>query len=128
MSDMKRLLSFARRACDEYDMIEEGDKIAVGVSGGKDSLALLYALAGLRRFYPKKFELCAITIDMGFEGTDFSPIKELCDKLGEDKITHIAGVKPHSMYSIPKIMWIKKYRTRYNLVLYFYLLVREYCI
>ena len=77
---LKRLLSFARRACDEYDMIEEVDKIAVGVSGGKDSLALLYALAGLRRFYPKKFELCAITIDMGFEGTDFSPIKELCWK------------------------------------------------
>ena len=51
--DTKRLLSFTRRAVDDYNMIEEGDKIAVGVSGGKDSLALLTALAGLRRFYPK---------------------------------------------------------------------------
>ena len=81
MSEMKRLLSFARRACDEYEMIAEGDRIAVGISGGKDSLALLYALAGLRRFYPKKFSLCAITIDMGFEGTDFSEIDALCREL-----------------------------------------------
>ena len=57
------------------------DKIAVGVSAGKDSLTLLCALAALRRFYPKKFELCAITVDMGFEGADFSAIRALCDKL-----------------------------------------------
>ena len=61
---------------------EFGDKIAVGVSAGKDSLTLLCAMAYLRRFYPKKFELIAITIDMGFEGgMDFTPIKELCEKL-----------------------------------------------
>ena len=62
-------------------MIKDGDKIAVGVSGGKDSLTLLAALAALRRFYPKKFDIVAITIDMGFEGADFSPIQRLCDEL-----------------------------------------------
>ena len=62
-------------------MIEAGDKIAVGVSAGKDSLTLLCAMAQLRRFYPIPFELCAITIDMGFEGTDFEPIRQLCKEL-----------------------------------------------
>ena len=82
MENMKRLLSYTRRAIDDYSMIEEGDKIAVGVSAGKDSLTLLCAMAYLRRFYPKKFELIAITIDMGFEGgMDFTPIKELCERL-----------------------------------------------
>ncbi len=81
MEAMKRVLSHVRRAVDDYSMINEGDKIAVGVSAGKDSLTLLCALAELRRFYPKKFELIAITVDMGFDGTDFSPIKALCDEL-----------------------------------------------
>ena len=79
---MKRMLSYTRRGVDDYNMIEDGDKIAVGISGGKDSLALLCSLAYLRRFYPKKFELIAITIDMGFEEKmDFSPVKELCETL-----------------------------------------------
>ena len=89
MKGLKRLLSYARRAADDYHMIEEGDKIAVGVSAGKDSLSLLYALAELRRFYPKHFELTAVTVDMRFndlEGggaaSDFTPIAELCMKLG----------------------------------------------
>ena len=81
MNEMKRLLSFVRRAVDDYALIEEGDRIAVGVSGGKDSLALLAALAEMRRFYPKKFEVVAITIDMGFEGGDFSPIENYCREL-----------------------------------------------
>ena len=81
MENMKRILSYTRRAIDEYNMIEDGDKIAVGVSAGKDSLALLCAMAGLRRFYPKKFELIAITIDMGFEGVDFSEVARLCAEL-----------------------------------------------
>ena len=79
---MKKLLSYVRRACDDYAMIEEGDRIAVGISAGKDSLTLLSALAAMRRFYPKKYELVAITVDMGFEGgMDFSPIQKLCDEL-----------------------------------------------
>ena len=82
MTDIKRVLSFTRRAIDDYHMREEGDRIAVGVSGGKDSLTLLCALAALRRFYPTPFELCAISVDMGFEGgMDFAPIRALCEEL-----------------------------------------------
>ena len=64
--NMRRLLSTVRRAVDDYDMIQEGDKIAIGISGGKDSMALATVLHDLRIFYPKKFELVAITADMGF--------------------------------------------------------------
>lgn len=80
--DLQRLLSFTRKAVDDYQLIDTGDKIAVGISGGKDSLTLLYALNGLKRFYPKTFEIEAITVDLGFEGFDLSPIKVLCDDLG----------------------------------------------
>ncbi|MFR6298144.1 MAG: ATP-binding protein [Acutalibacteraceae bacterium] len=80
---MKKLLSLVRAAVDRYDMIDDGDKIAVGVSGGKDSLALLYALARLRSFYPKHFEVIAITLDYRFGGMDgdYSEIQKLCDNL-----------------------------------------------
>ena len=81
MNELKRMLSFIRRAVDDYAMIEEGDVIAVGISGGKDSLALLKTLAEMRRFYPKKYEVKAITIDMGFEGSDYSSIEEYCKNL-----------------------------------------------
>ena len=82
MNELKRMLSFVRRAVDDYGMIEEGDVIAVGISGGKDSLALLKTLAEMRRFYPQKYEVKAITVDMGFEGADYSTIKAYCDSLG----------------------------------------------
>ncbi len=82
MEHIKRVLSFVRRGVDDYHMIAEGDRIAVGVSAGKDSLTLLCALAELKRFYPKPFELCAVTVDMGFEGCDFSGIRALCEELG----------------------------------------------
>ena len=71
-----------RRAVDDYDMIQEGDKVAVGVSGGKDSMLLLLALNHLKSFYPKPFELSAVTIELGFEGMDFTPVKEMCAELG----------------------------------------------
>ena len=87
MNEMKRLLSFVRRAVDDYEMIEDGDRIAVGVSGGKDSLVALLAMKNLQRFYPKKFHLEAVTIDLGFPDMDYSPIKELCIK--EDIPYHI---------------------------------------
>lgn len=66
---------------DDYALIDSGDKIAVGISGGKDSLTLLYALHGLKRFYPNEFELSAITVDLGFENFDLSPVRSLCSEL-----------------------------------------------
>ncbi len=79
--DLQHLLSLVRKAVDDYNMIEDGDRIAIGISGGKDSLTLLYALSALRRFYPKKYELEAVTVNVGFEGMDFGPVKELCKEL-----------------------------------------------
>ena len=78
---MQKMLSSLRRCIDEYNMISQGDNIAIGVSGGKDSLALLATLAELRRFYPKKYYLQAITLDMGYENADFTPIAEFCRKI-----------------------------------------------
>ncbi|MDE6024438.1 MAG: tRNA 2-thiocytidine(32) synthetase TtcA [Lachnospiraceae bacterium] len=78
---LQKLLSYTRRAVDIYGMIEENDKIAVGISGGKDSLALLYALSNLRRFYPKHFDIIAITINLGIPGFDTSEIEKLCKQL-----------------------------------------------
>ena len=77
----QQLLSITRKAVDEFHLIEKGDKIAVGISGGKDSLTLLYALHGLKRFYPQTFNLSAITVDLGYEKCDFSPVVELCREL-----------------------------------------------
>mgnify|MGYP002509964969 FL=1 len=76
---LQRLLSLVRRACDDYLLIEENDKIAVGISGGKDSLTLLYALHELQRFYPKKFKLHAFTVDLGFGIQDFEAIRTFCN-------------------------------------------------
>ena len=82
MDNIKRILSFTRRAVDDYQMIRPGDRIAVGISGGKDSLTLLCALAELRRFYPNPFELVAITVDMGFaQPLDLSGVRALCEEL-----------------------------------------------
>ena len=78
---LQQLMSYARRAIDDYDMISDGDRIAVGISGGKDSLTLLYALHGLKRFYPHPFELEAITIDLGHPGFGVSKIHRLCKEM-----------------------------------------------
>lgn len=78
---LQQVLSYVRRAVDDYEMIEEGDRIAVGISGGKDSLTLLYALHGLRRFYPKHFEIHAVTVDLGFRNLNLEGIKSLCKEL-----------------------------------------------
>lgn len=83
--DIKALNDFTgcvRRAVDDYGMINEGDRVAVGVSGGKDSMLLLAALRQLQSYYPKRFELGAITIELGFEGMDFTPVKRFCGERG----------------------------------------------
>jgi len=81
---MRKILSRTRAAVDDYKMIQDGDKIAVGVSGGKDSVMLLKALCDLKRFYPAEFQIVAITLDMRFDNKDgdFSPIQKLCDEYG----------------------------------------------
>ncbi|MDU4958837.1 MAG: ATP-binding protein, partial [Agathobacter rectalis] len=78
---LQKLYSKVRQALDDYNMITENDKIAIGVSGGKDSLTLLYALSGIRSFYPVPFELVAIVVDLGYENFDLEPVKALCDEL-----------------------------------------------
>ena len=81
---MRKILSRTRAAVDDYNMIQAGDKIAVGVSGGKDSVMLLKALCDLKRFYPADFQIVAITLDMRFDNQDgdFTPIQKLCDEYG----------------------------------------------
>lgn len=79
--DLQRVLSLVRKACDDYNMIQENDRIAVGISGGKDSLTLLTALSHLRRFYPNKFELFAITVDLGFNNLNLERVSKLCADL-----------------------------------------------
>lgn len=94
---MRRILSHTRAAIDDYNMINDGDKIAVGISGGKDSLMLLKALCELRRFYSAEFQVVAITLDMRFNNQDgdFSEIKKMCDDYGVEYI-----VKPTDLYEI----------------------------
>lgn len=92
---LQQLLSYTRRAVDDYNMIQSGDKIAVGISGGKDSLTMLYALSGLKRFYPNSFEIEAISVHLGFDLLDLSSITKLCDELHvqhtivESEIAHV---------------------------------------
>jgi len=78
---LQQVFSYVRKAVDDYHMIEENDKIAIGISGGKDSLTLLYALHGLKRFYPIPFEIHAVTVDLGFNNLDLSKIEALCKEL-----------------------------------------------
>ena len=76
---MQKILSLLRRCVEDYDMIQPGDRVAVGVSGGKDSLVLLAALARLAKFYPKTFTVEAFTVDLGLAGMDHSPVQAYCD-------------------------------------------------
>ncbi len=78
---MQHILGLVRRCVEDYRMISPNDRLAVGVSGGKDSLLTLVALAQLRRFYPIPFTLEAITLEMGMPGMDFSPVAALCETL-----------------------------------------------
>ena len=95
----QKLLSLTRQAVDTYQMINEGDHIAVGISGGKDSLTLLCALYGLKRFYPKSFDLTAITVNLGFQNLDLEPIKRMCRTL---EIPYKIGIGEAAFYG-PKL-------------------------
>lgn len=79
---LQKLLGYVRRAVEDYHMIEAGDKIAIGVSGGKDSICLLLALRSMQRFYPKPFEIEAITVSLGLPGAKYDDIQALCDEIG----------------------------------------------
>lgn len=92
---MKLVLGCMRRADEDFRMINEGDKVCVGVSGGKDSLVLLYAMSLYRHFCKNSFELTAVTLDMGLEKTDWSPVVELCERINvpyEVRVTDIGDV------------------------------------
>lgn len=78
---MQRILSYMRKAIEDYNMIEENDKIAICLSGGKDSITMLHAFKALQRFYPKKFDIIAISINPGFEFFDTKLLQNICDEL-----------------------------------------------
>lgn len=78
---LQQVYSLVRRAVDDYEMISDGDKIAIGISGGKDSLTLLYALNGLMRFYPKSYQIHAVTVDLGFGNLNLDGIAAICDSM-----------------------------------------------
>ena len=78
---MQKILSHMRKAIEDYNMIEENDKIAICLSGGKDSITLLHAFKALQRFYPKKFDIIAISIDPGFEFFDTDFLQNMCNEL-----------------------------------------------
>lgn len=78
---MQKLVGLMRRCADDYGMLHPGDRVTVGVSGGKDSLALLVLMAELRKYHPSGFSLCAITVDMGLGNMDYAPVEALCRRL-----------------------------------------------
>ena len=93
MQNIQKILGHMRKAIDDYSMIEENDKIAIAVSGGKDSLTMLFGLHSLQRFYPKKFDIIAICINPGFDFFDTSFIKKYCDNLNIKFIEEISYIK-----------------------------------
>ena len=90
---MQKILGYMRKAIDDYNMIQDGDKIAIGLSGGKDSITMLMGFKNLQRFYPKKFDIIAITIDPGFDGFDIDFLKNLCNDLNIPLIIENGHIK-----------------------------------
>lgn len=90
---MQKILGYLRKAIENYNMVEEGDKIAVALSGGKDSITLLMGLKALQRFYPKHFELIAISVNPGFDFFDSEFLNETCSKIGVDFVRAESHIK-----------------------------------
>ena len=90
---MQKILGYLRKAIEHYNMIDEGDKIAVALSGGKDSITLLKGLKALQRFYPKQFELIAISVNPGFDFFDTNFLQETCDEIGVPFIEAKSDIK-----------------------------------
>lgn len=90
---MQKILGYMRKAIENYDMIQEGDKIAIGLSGGKDSITMLMGFKNLQRFYPKKFDIIAITINPGFDGFNIDILKNLCNDLNIPLIIENGNIK-----------------------------------
>ena len=90
---MQRILSYIRKAVDDYNMLEDGDKIAVGLSGGKDSITLLMGLKNLQRFYDKKFEVIAISVNPGFEFFNSNFLKNICENVGVQYVEAQSHIK-----------------------------------
>lgn len=90
---MQKILGYLRKAIEHYNMIDEGDKIAVALSGGKDSITLLMGLKGLQRFYPKHFELIAISVNPGFEYFDTNFLEETCKNIGVEFVEAKSNIK-----------------------------------
>lgn len=89
---LQKVIGKMRKAIEDYNMIQEGDKIAVGLSGGKDSITLLMALNNLRRYYNKKFDIIAITIHPGSENFKTDSLKTMCDELGIEYIVYMSNI------------------------------------
>ena len=109
--DLQQLLSVTRKAVDEYRLIDQGDTIAIGLSGGKDSMAMLYALSALRNFYPKQFDLKAITVDLGFENKNSREIlQSFCNSMDvpfhfvETNIGHVRWYGRNSAERVPSFL------------------------
>lgn len=90
---MQKILGYMRKAIDDYNMIQDGDKIAIGLSGGKDSITMLLGFKNLQRFYPKKFDIIAITINPGFNGFNIDFLKNLCFELNIPLIIEDGHIK-----------------------------------
>ena len=90
---MQKILGYLRKAIEHYNMIEEGDRIAVALSGGKDSITLLKGLKALQRFYPKSFDLIAISVNPGFEFFDTTFLENTCKEIGVEFVEARSDIK-----------------------------------
>ena len=89
---LQKIIGACRKAIDDYNMIDDGDKVAIGLSGGKDSIALLYSLYYLKKFYPKRFDIMAITIHPGLDTFDTSGAEKLCKDLGIEHVIYNSNI------------------------------------